>query len=538
MIPGKKYTPEDVLAIFRRRRLAFFVPFVLVAVGTLVVTQFLPDQYRSEASMLVVPQRVPENYVQSAVTTRIEERLQAISQQILSRTRLERIVQDFDLYPDLRKSGIMEDVIEQMRLDINLDIVRSRNSRRDTSSFRVSYTAPEALTAMRVTERLASLFIEENLRDRNVLAEGTNQFLESQLQDARGRLVEHEKTLEEYRRRYAGELPSQVQSNLEMLQTTQLQLQAVTESMSSDADRRLVLERLIADATALELGPPRVPGRGSPGEPASLAVIPAAAQVEAARIVVQALELRLTPEHPDIIRMNRLIEDLERQAEAQALEQPLSPGAPSARPLTPVEVARRTRLTAMRAEAEKLDGQMAQKEAEQERLQGVIAQYHQRVDAAPARESELAELTRDYDTLERVYNNLLSSSEAAKVSANLERRQIGEQFRVIDPARLPEQPFSPNRIRLSLVGVFFGLAAGIGLVALREYRDSSLRTDDDVMVSLALPVLAMIPAVMTTTERRRRRRRNVLVSSTAGASLLLCVGALVWKFELYTRWVY
>ena len=190
MLPGKVYRPEDILLILRRRIWFLLVPFAIVAAATAVISRKLPDLYRSDTLILVVPQRVPESYVKSTVTSRIEDRLQSISQQILSRTRLERIIQDFNLYAEERKTGIMEDIVEQMRSDIKVDVVKG-------DAFRVSYIGRDPRTVMKVTDRLSSLFIEENLRDREVLAEGTDQFLEAQLEDARRRLAEHEKKLED-----------------------------------------------------------------------------------------------------------------------------------------------------------------------------------------------------------------------------------------------------------------------------------------------------------------------------------------------------
>src|SRR5207245_4937440 len=187
--------------------------------------------YRSETLILVVPQRVPVAYVKSTVTARIEDRLQSISQQILSRTRLERIIQDFNLYERERRTGIMEDLVERMRKDIEVQIVKG-------DAFRVAFTADSRRTAMKVTERLASLFIDESLRDREVLAEGTNQFLEAQLEDARRQLIDNEKKLEDYRRLHAGELPKQQESNLQGLHNIEMQLQALVDSLHRDRDAR------------------------------------------------------------------------------------------------------------------------------------------------------------------------------------------------------------------------------------------------------------------------------------------------------------
>ena len=192
VIPGKQYTPEDIVRIAWRRKWWAVLPAIAITVGVAAWVRTLPNLYHSETLILVVPQRVPESYVRSTVTTRIEDRLQSITQQILSRTRLERIIQDFNLYAEERRTAIMEDIVERMRGSIEVQVVKG-------DAFRVGFTSDDARTAMRVTERLASLFIEENLRDREVLAEGTNQFLEAQLEDARRRLIENEKQLEEYR---------------------------------------------------------------------------------------------------------------------------------------------------------------------------------------------------------------------------------------------------------------------------------------------------------------------------------------------------
>src|SRR5262245_5846381 len=104
MLPGKAYKPEDILLILRRRTWFLLVPFAIVSAATAVYSRALPDIFRSDTLILVVPQRVPETYVRSTVTTRIEDRLQSITQQILSRTRLERVIQDFDLYVEQRRT--------------------------------------------------------------------------------------------------------------------------------------------------------------------------------------------------------------------------------------------------------------------------------------------------------------------------------------------------------------------------------------------------------------------------------------------------
>lgn len=543
MLPGKTYTPEDYLKMAWGRRWLIVLPCLVVAAITAAVTYTLPNQYRASTSILIIPQRVPENYVQSTVTARVDERLQVISQQILSRTRLERIIQEFDLYKNERRSLIMEDVIAMMRRDINVALSNGRRPRDDANSFTVEYKSQNARTAMLVTERLASLFVQENLEERALLADSTSQFLQAQLDDAKRRLVEHEKKLEQFRMANNGRLPSQVQSNLTMLQTTQTRLQSIGDAYSRDRDQLLVVERQLAEAAAAP--PPTVPAPAPRAqqmpavEPGSTPTGSAAQQLQSVRAGLQALEMRLTPEHPDVVRTKRMIAELEVKAEAEALSQPLSAGLTAAGPEAQPDRAAMARLNNLRVTAETLRQRLASQREEEARLQAQIAAYTGKVQAAPSLESDLTELMRDYETLQSSYTSLLKRSEEAKMGANLERRQIGEQFKVIDGARLPEKPFSPDRLRMNLLGALGGFALGVVLVGLLEYRDTSLKTDDDVMTSLALPVLAVIPAMVTSGERARLKRRKLVLASSVSAVGVIAVAVAVaaWRLRLLDNWI-
>ena len=483
MIPGKQYTPELLLQNAWRHKWRIIIPFVVIATTASLITHYLPNRYRSETLLLVVPQQVPEAYVRSTVSTRIEDRLQAISQQIMSRTRLEQVIQDLNLYADRRKTDIMEDIVERMRKDISVDIVKG-------DAFRVSFTANEPRTAMRVTERLASFFIDESLRDREALAEGTNQFLESQLEDARRRLIENEKQLEEYRRKHDGQLPTQLEANMQGLHNTEMQLQALLDSLNRDRDRRLLLDRQVADASS-----PERRHRRRSARPATMACRPGRRPNSCARRsrTCRRCCCGCRPEHPDVIRMKRTIAELQRRADVEAAERPVSSDAP----VSPAEALRRSRLQDAKAEIESLDRQIAAKTAEEKRLRGVLAAYQERIEAAPTRESELTELTRDYSTLQQNYQSLLAKKQESQISANLERRQIGEQFKILDPARLPEKPSSPDRPRLYLLGFAVAIAVGLGLAAITEYFDRTLRSEEDVRLVLNFLVLATIPNIQS-----------------------------------------
>jgi polysaccharide chain length determinant protein (PEP-CTERM system associated) len=530
VIPGKQFAPSDILALLRRRTWLLVLPCVLLGIATVFITRRLPDQFRSETLILVVPQRVPESYVKSTVTARIEDRLQSISQQILSRTNLERIINDFNLYAQDRRIRIMEDVVEQMRKNaIEIQVIKG-------DSFRISFTGAEPKSVMQVTERLASLFIDENLRDRENQAEGSYQFLEAQLDDARRRLVEHEKKLEEYRRRYSGQLPSQLPSNLQAMQNMQLQIQSLSESAARDRDRRLMLERQINDVMQQDLSAaaapgPRVPGDAS-GETAAGAVTLQGTpiqQLDAARQALQQLELRLKPDHPDVTRLKRTITSLEQKVAADT--QVMASSATPVRASSPAELAKQNRLRELKAEMEHIDLQLAYKEREEKQLRANVAAYQARVDATPARESELTELTRDYGTLQTTYTTLLQKKEDSKVAANMERNQIGEQFKILDPARMPEKPYSPDRPKLNMMGAGAGLLVGLALAVLLEYSDSTLKSEDDVVRSLALPVLALMPVIVTPADRRRSKRRRWAIAVASSATVVVLMALVAWKLR-------
>lgn len=481
MIPGKRYTPDILLKIAWRRRWLIVLPALAIAIVASAVIYFLPDVFQSDTLILVVPQRVPESYVRATVTMRIEDRLQSISQQILSRTRLEKIIKDFNLYSRLRSTEVMEDIVDRMRRDISIEIVKG-------DAFRVSYKAGQPLTAMRVTERLASLFIDESLRDREALAEGTNQFLEAQLDEARRKLVENEKSLEEYQLKYNGELPAQLSSNLQGQHNTEMQLQALVESINRDRDHRLMIERTVTDANLDAAGAAAGAAGEDPNGPPSTAE--QLRQAEASRAT---LETRLKPEHPDLVRLKRSIAELKKRLEAEIAAQQTSTAE---RVVTgPGDAVRRNRMNEAKAALANIDQELTTKAGEEGRLRAVLAEYQRRIEATPAREAELASLTRDYDTLQQSYRSLLAKKEDSQIAANLERRQIGEQFRIVDPARVPEKPASPDRPLLYLIALTSALAVGIVVAGSAEYLDRTMRSEEDVRAALNLPVLATIPSM-------------------------------------------
>lgn len=521
MITGKKLTPADIVRILLRRKWLILLPAILGLAAASLVVRRLPNHYRSETLIMVMPQRIPDAYVKSTVTGKIEDRLATLTEQIQSRSRLERIILDLDLYKEERQKGAMEDVVRQLRSDIVV-------TQEGKESFRVSYVSLDAQTAKTVTERLASLFIEENLRDRANLAQDTNQFLDAQLEDAKRRLIEHEKKLEEFRRRYSGQLPSQVPANIQAIQNTQTQLQSLVEATNRVRERRLLVERQIADVQTPEA--PTPPVITNPNRADDQAGQTTGQQLETAKARLNVLLTRAKPDHPDVRALERVIRELQTKLDAESR----NTGGVTAQPVTVVEAQRIKRLRDYTAQLQDIDRELVDKQQQERHLRGIIADYQSKLDVVPTRESELVDLTRDYTTLQTSYQTLLAKREESKIAVDLERKNIGEQFRVLDPARVPERPFSPDRRLIRLGGAFGGLFLGLALAGFLEYRDTSFNAQDDVVRVLSLPVLAIVPQLTSALDEQAARRRHrrlfgvgtVLVVAALGTALLM------WKFFL------
>ena len=510
MLPGKQYTPEDLGRLALRRAWLLVLPIMLGIVVAANVSRRLPNWYRSETLIMLMPQRVPESYVKTTSTDRVEDRLITLEEQILSRSRLERIILDLDLYQGLRARLPLESVVDRMRKEITIRV-------EGKELFRLSYISEDPETVQKVATRLSSLFIDENLRDRENQAEATNEFLDSQLQDARLRLIDHEKKLEEYRRQYSGQLPTQAASNLQAIQNLQLQVQGLEEASGRALERRLLLERQLADLQLAEPTPIVGAVTAAPGQVGGEGGTTAAA-LEAARSQLRVLLMRAKPDHPDVEMLQRTIRDLETKRQVELVESATVPDEKALEKVeSPVERLREKRRRDLSAELDVLDHEIEEKQQQEARLRDQVAQYQSKLDAMPSRESDLVELTRDYRTLQATYESLLVKREDAKLAANLERRNIGQQFKVLDPAKVPERPFSPNRPLIVGGGAVGGLAVGLLLVGLLEYRDSSFAREDEVVRLCQVPVLALIPIMVSAEDRLRSRRRRV---ATIAATLL------------------
>lgn len=516
MLPGKTYKPEDALKILRKRIWLVVVPWAVVAAGTAAVARKLPDVFAAEATIQVVPPRVPDNLLRQANNVRLEERLQAISAPILSRTRLERLIQEYDLYRQERQTEIMEDVVQKMSNAIAVQPLKG-------DAFKVRYIGRDPVTVMKITEKLAGFFIEESLRDGEKRAEGTSAYIDAQVEEAKRQLEANENALKQYQISHAGEMPDQAMANIQAIQNLQMQIQQVTTQINNAEATKLQLEREITNTE--NMTDPRPASAG-----ADSATLPIAQQLAAAKNMLSLMLVSKKPDNPDVQAQQRLVNSLQKLADAEGSQATV--GAAAAQ--SPFEAAKARRLVDLRDALDLVKKQIVQRHADEARLRGQVDIYQARVNAVPARSAELISITRDYNTLNKTYQDLLAQREAAKMSVNLENRQLGERFTLIDQARLPQRPDSPNRILINFAGIVGGLALGLLLVALVEYRDTTFKTDRELASVLALPVLAVVPLMLSDAERRAQFRRKLITNLGLGSAVAACVAVLAYTF-LFVR---
>ena len=492
---------KSYLDIAVRRKWFIIIPFLFVALASVGLAYLLPPIYKSTTIILVEPQKVPTDYVKPTVTSKIEERLTTISQQIMSRTRLENIINELSLYPEVKGKVPMEEIVEAMRKDITLEV-------KGTSAFTLEYLGREPRQTMIVTSRLASLFIEENLRTREQQAVSTSEFLDNELKSLKAQLETQEKAVQDYKLRFMGELPEQRDTNLRTMERLNQQVQNIDANLRNAQDRQVLVEGQLAERKAMVFNSP------ASIAPAGVSGIPAPMNSPLARLLALKASLQsltsagYTEKYPDVIRLKNEIQEVEAQAgiEKKVVESPAQePGE-----VKVAKVEKRTEelldpgFQNLRAQLEGLKMEIKNLRSEKVALAHQIRVFQARVENTPKREQELTILSRDYNNTSESYRTLLDKRLNAQIAENMEKRQKGEQFKILDPANLSEKPFKPNRPKIILMGILLGLALGAGAAYLMETQDSSFKGEKEMKFYLKFPVLAVIPHLEEGNQKKGR----------------------------------
>ncbi len=501
------------LSAISRRRWFLITPFCMAMLIGMVLAVKLPKLYEASTLIFVQPQRVPEKIVTPVVDKDVENRISTLSQQIMSRSNLERVIANFNLFADPKSRDMMiEDKLAILRKRIKVEVGRTRSSK-DTDSFSIIYQDYDPQTTMKVANGLATFFIDENLKVREGMAVGTSDFLDSELEAMRKRLEDQEQLLKKFREKNMGELPEQLDSNLRILERLNQQLAQKEESLRSARVSLAALESEIAIKQSALAALAPLPGPTAPGRESEDQM-----SLDQLRDKLAGLESSYTDQHPDVVRLKAKIKKLEKQQTGTGQ------GSDSATP-DAASSARRYSSAQLNAEAVRqktvINGSINALEVDIFRLNQEIRDYQRRVEAAPKREQELLTIKRDYDNIRSSYNSLLNRKLEADIGVNMERKQKGEQFQIVDVARLPEKPISPDFRKLFLITVLAGLGLGGGLVFLLEIADTSVRRLDNLEEEIGLPVLTTVPRIFDESDHRQHRMKMMATAASLLVAFLL-----------------
>lgn len=509
------------------RRWLILITAVVTVLATIAVLMYLPNKYTSEATIFAVQQQIPERYVVPTASTDASQALEALVQEVLSRPRLLGVIDELGLYAE--QEGLRPDeLIELIRKDLTVKPLDRLLSKGDVYAFSISFNSTSPDLAYRVTQKLTDLFIQQNLQTRTNQAENTSEFLQEQIETARQELLSREQRLRDYKMSYLGQLPEQQQGNLGILASLQSQLNSVMTSRGQAQQQKLYLESLLGEYEARGRRP--APVRSSTGEIVSPLQL---AERDLARLQAEkhSLLTRYTPMHPDVQKKDteiQLQQDLVAQLRA-------APPAPAPKPDPVTQAAQDSEysmpIAQMRSQLRANSMELQNLSAKEKQLRADIDLYQGRINMAPVREQQLASMQRDYDLLKNHYSDLLKKGQESQLATDLEKRQEGQQFRLADPPNLPTIPTSPQRLKISLIGLGGGLVFGFALAFFLELKNATFRREDE-MKKLGLPMVIGIPLILTPREEKRRMWLRVI--EWGGALALVAVVAVA-EYYVYLQ---
>ncbi len=506
MTPGTM-TMNDYVLILKRRKWSLILPALIIFAISVMIAVALPPIYKSTSTILIEEQEIPANFVMATVTSFVEQRLQSIHQRIMSTSRLIDIIKRFNLYSDLKGRLTSEQIVEEMRNSIKLETISAEVVDRRTgrpSSATVAFTLtyegkgiPDKV--QRVANVLTSLFLEENLRVRERQTRETSQFLSNEMKKLKTDLDQIEAKIADFKAIHINALPEIFQVNMQSLNNTERNIERLNQQIQSLKEREGYLQTQLASITPLEK------------------MTEDKRRLRELRVQLANLETRFTDEYPDVIKTKEEIEKLEKGI--KNIDK--TTGTSDSLPDNPAYITLASQLASTQAEIESVKKQIINLNIKAE-------EYRRRIEATPKVEETYKALAIERNNTQAKYDDLVRKFMEARVAQGLEKEQKGERFTIIDPARLPEKPYKPNRIAIVMIGLVLGVAAGVALSSIKEFTDSSVRSPDMLSTVTSFPVLAGIPEI--TTEKDIRRKKIIRSVQIAGFIVLVIGGLVIFHF--------
>jgi succinoglycan biosynthesis transport protein ExoP len=499
-------TPRDYLEIVKRRKWSLILPAVIIFLIAGIVALALPSIYQSQSTILIEEQEIPTDFVMTTVTGYAEQRIQQINQRIMSFSRLLDIIQRFDLYRDLKDRWTTEEIVAKMKEDtvlepVSAEIVDERTGRPTTATiaFTLSYEGKNPRKVQQVTNMLTSLFLEENLQVREKQAQDTSAFLEGEMERIRSELGDIESKIADFKEKHINELPEMLQLNLQTLNNVERNIELSTQQLRTLKEKEEYLQTQLAGIT--------------PYEEAHTS----RQRLEELKVQLVHLTKRFSEEYPDVKKTRAEIAELEKQLN----DSDLNSGNDREQPDNPAYITLAAQLASTKSEMESVRRKV-------EELNSSAGEYRNRIAATPRVEEAFNVLMAARNNTQAKYDDLMRKHMEARVAHGLEKEQKGERFTLIEPPRLPEKPFKPNRLAIMLIGFVLGVGAGIGLAALREFSDDTVRDGDSLAAATRFPVLAGIPQIMSAKDVARNRLK--LLAWAGSVAGVVALGLVVFHF--------
>ncbi len=497
---------REYLDLARRRKLWIILLTLGISVCIAVVALRLPSIYRAETVILVDPQKVPDSVVPTSVSGTVADRLSTIRQEVMSPTQLGLLTKEMNLYPELRDKVSEQELVSRMQKSTTIEVVDSGGQR--LSAFRIAFTDTDPNQVARVANRLASLFIERNLKARQQHFNGTSQFLETELQETKRQLEEKEHLLQDVKSRYIMDLPESKQYHLEAMNTLRDQLRNSQDQVNRDRQSKVYIQSMAGMSTqTIDLD-----------QQATASKSPYQAQLQKLEMQLKDMQVRYGPNYPDVRKLRNELNQLKAKAESEKT----GTDAPDPQLSTPTHQAHNP---VVEAEVNKLDQDIEDQTKIQTELEKQIQYHVGKLQQVPVFEQQIAGLMRDYDTLRNHYNQLQAKKLDAVMAGELETHQAGERFEVLDPAIPPDGPAGPRRGMMIIGGLLFGLMCGVGVAFLVEVSDESVRNEREAAQIFGKPVLAGIPKITSDKEHAWALWR--IASLTAGTAVAAVAFGLV-----------
>jgi polysaccharide biosynthesis transport protein len=574
----KRVPLRDLLLAAKQHRKALILAFALCFLTMVVLALTLPPVYRAAATILIEQQEMPQELVRSTVTSYADERVQVISKRVMTTETLLNIIRRYDLYPKVRAKETREALLARMRKDIGLKMIsadvidpRSGHPTSATIAFEVSYLNRAPDTAAKVANELTTLYLNENLNNRTQLARDAATFLEAEGDRLNRQIADLEAKLAQFKDKNFQKLPELNQLNMTLLDRTEEELRTAENRRDSLEQQRVYLEaqlvqlkpnstvfsdtgeriqstadrlkqarsqldaaramyapdhpdvvRLTREVEGLEKDVAAV-GPASAAAPTSSEVNDLQRRLESAQAALAEARERYNPEHPDRIRLEHEVADLQAQVAAAPVPAPVT----DATRTKPVD-ADNPAYVSIQAELSATRGELAALATEMDKLRAQANDYQHNLSLAPEVEKEYRELSRDYDNARAKYAEIRSKQVEAKTAQDLEADRKGERFTLIEPPLPPEEPVSPNRRLIVMAGLVLSIALTAGLLWLLETLDSTVRSRNDLFNLTGIAPLALVPHIVTSAELRAARRRMWLAAGTAAATV--CVAVVLTHF--------